>query len=243
MLGWFRWYGRRYLAKHFHSVRVSQSGADVTSIKGPVVIYLNHASWWDPMVCLSLSSRLFAERSSYAPIDAKALNKYRFFRHLGFFGVEQGTARGAVHFLRTASCVLAEPNAVLWLTPQGRFADVRERPLGFRDGLAALARREPQATFLPLAIEYSFWEERLPEVLARFAEPVSLSGDPNDAERLERALELNLASLAVESIRRHPADFTCVIRRRTGVAPAYDLWRKLSAWSRGHTLNLQHGIK
>ena len=58
---------------------------------------------------------------------------------------------------------------MLFLTPQGKFADVRA-PLVFAPGLEHLAARAPRAHFLPLAIEYTFWEERKPEVLLAFGQ-------------------------------------------------------------------------
>ena len=84
------------------------------------------------------------------------------------FGVEQDTPRGALTFLRTARALLASSQNAVWLTPQGRFMDVRERPLRLKDGLGALATREPSAAFIPLAIEFAFWTESRPEILVSF---------------------------------------------------------------------------
>src|SRR5579859_5789895 len=53
LLRWFTWYSRRYVRRHFHSVRVSRSGLPPAS-KLPLVIYSNHAAWWDALVCLVL---------------------------------------------------------------------------------------------------------------------------------------------------------------------------------------------
>ena len=101
-------------------------------------------------------------------MDADALRRYRIFERLGVFGIEPGTMRGAREFLRTSRSILARPRTALWITPQGRFADARERPPGIQPGVAHLARRLEQAVILPLALEYPFWEERHPEALARF---------------------------------------------------------------------------
>ena len=70
-------------------------------------------------------------RALYTPIDADMLARYRMFAKLGFFGVEQRNRRGAVQFLRTSEVILQSPNHVLAVTPQSRFADVRERPVRF----------------------------------------------------------------------------------------------------------------
>ena len=97
----------------------------------PPVIYVNHASWWDPLVLLLLTHQLYPGRKFFAPMDAKALERYGFFRRIGCFGVELGSLRGAKQFLGASLAALGLPDGGLCVTPQGRFADVRERPVRF----------------------------------------------------------------------------------------------------------------
>ena len=214
----------------------------------PLVIFVNHASWWDPLVCLLLQNLLFPGRRAFAPIDAAALARYRFFSRLGFFGVEQNSRRGALQFLRAAGAVLQQPDTVLWLTPQGHFCDVRERPLRFKDGLGHLASRVERAVFLPLAIEYVFWEERCPEVLARFGDPVRVE-DTLAAGRapawwtslFEQRLEHAQDGLAMIARRRTSEDFRILLRGGSGVGFFYDVWRRLCARFRGEDFKPEHG--
>ena len=231
LLNWFTWSSRRYLRRHFHSLRVSRSGPPPASAL-PLVLYSNHASWWDPLVCLVLKREFFPERRAFAPIDAAALERYRMFRKFGFFGVEQGARRGAVQFLRTAEAVLREPNHILALTPQSRFADARERPVRFQGGLGHLATRLQRAAFVPMAAEYVFWEERLPEILVRFGEPVEIQppeGAAFDAKYwttlFEQKLTATQEALSVEAQRRNPDDFQMVLRGGAGQGGVYDWWR------------------
>jgi 1-acyl-sn-glycerol-3-phosphate acyltransferase len=210
------------------------------------VLFVNHASWWDPLICLLLDRRYFPDREASAPIDARALTQYRFFERLGFFGVEQGTRRGAITFLRTAEARLARPRATLWLTPQGRFADVRERPVRFAAGLGHLASRAPHACYVPVALEYPFWEESRPEALVRFGEPVALPPgiQANEASaRLESALATTQDALAEEALLRQPDRFACLLAGGAGVGGIYDLWRRLRAWARGRSFRAEHGTK
>jgi 1-acyl-sn-glycerol-3-phosphate acyltransferase len=138
----------------------------------PVAVFANHASWWDPLVCLLLAAEYFPGRASFAPIDARALQRYRLLERFGFFPVEVRSARGAAAFVQNASTILESPKRILWLTPQGKFTDVRERPVSFQRGLAHLAGRVGPSVFLPIALEYTFWEERTPEVLLAFGTPL-----------------------------------------------------------------------
>ena len=43
-----------------------------------------------------------------------------------------------MRFLEVSTRLLADPNRMLWVTAQGRFADPRLRPLGLRGGVAHL---------------------------------------------------------------------------------------------------------
>lgn len=249
-LRWFTWYSRRYCRRHFHSLRVSRSGLPPELPTLPLVIYSNHASWWDALVCLVLKDELFGAHTAFAPIDAAMLQRYKFFGRLGFFGVEQNTRRGAMQFLRVSEVILQSPRHLLALTPQGRFADARERPVRFAAGLGHLAARESPAVFVPLAIEYVFWEERLPEILVRFGEPVVTGGRHRARRRPEawtRFLEWELArtqdGLAAESQRRCPEDFETLLRGGAGQGGIYDLWRVLKAAWRGEPFQKEHGNK
>ena len=94
--------------------------------------------------------------------------EYGFFERIGVFGVEPDSPRGAAAFLRAATEMLSRPDRLLLITAQGRFTDLRERPLGLRPGVARLAEVAPDARFLPLAVEYAFWTERGAEALAAF---------------------------------------------------------------------------
>lgn len=247
-LRWFSAYGERYLARHFHALRLRQTPPPTGSL--PLVIYLNHASWWDPMICLALRTRLYRDRNSYAPIDAAALEKYAFFRKLGFFPVEQQTARGATQFLRQATTILSSDNSILWLTPEGQFRDVRDRTTSFRPGMAHLAARVEAATYLPLAIEYVFWEERQPEACLNFGEPLRLTNEEAKQmgtatvnqlfeTRLRKAQE-ELAHLVVE---RDATAFTTLERHRAGVGGVYDVWRRFKSFRRHEAFQPQHGTQ
>ena len=250
LLKWFTWYSRRYIRRHFHSLRVSLSGLPPETHGLPIVIYSNHASWWDALVCLVLKDEFFGDRTAFAPIDAAMLERYRMFGKLGFFGVQQHTRRGAIQFLRTAEAVLQSPQNLLAITPQSRFADARERPIRFEAGLGHLATRVRRALFVPFAAEYVFWEERLPEILVRFGEPVEIQGGRNaafDAKYFTTLFEQKLTAtqnaLAADAQRRNPADFQMVLRGGAGQGGIYDLWRSFKAKLRGETFRKEHGDK
>jgi phytoene desaturase len=245
LLRLFTRYVRRYLTRNFRALRLSRGGRPEVPAEGPLVIVLNHPSWWDPLVAIVLKD-LFPRHSHYAPIGAAALGRYRFFERLGFFGVEQGTRQGALAFLRTGAAVLARPDTALWVTAQGRFTDPRERPVRLRPGVAHLLRRLEGGVVLPLALEYPFWEERYPEALARFGTPVPIGrGRDRPVDdwlgRIEAGLGATQDALAAEARRRDPKAFEVLVGGKAGVGGVYDLWRRLRAWLRGGRFRSAHG--
>ena len=244
LLRGFRRYARRYVRRHFHAVRLAKAGAAFPPPGEPVLIVLNHPSWWDPLVGLVLSEA-YAERDQFAAIDVFAVNQYRFLARLGFIGVDPTSLRGAADFLRVGRAVLSKPDRVFWVTAQGRFADVRERPLALRSGVGHLAARLERGVVVPLALEYAFWDERTPEALARYGEPIRVADHPGlDGKAwtrlVEESLTRTLDALNADAVSRDPARFDSVLGGRAGVGGVYDLWRRAKALVRGERFDPSH---
>ena len=239
----FGWYLRWYFFRRFHAVRVSRTGLPRVAPGRPLIIYGNHPSWWDPALYLLLRAKLLPERSGFGPMDAASLQKYGVLRRMGVFGVDLESSRGAAQFLTTALAILARPGASLWITAEGHFTDPRQRPIVLRPGLAHLARRVPGAVILPLAVEYSFWNESKPEALARFGDPIDAGRDRSVAEwtaHLEAELTRTMDVLTAESMRRDPRLFVPLVRGGAGVGGIYDLFRRARAWSAGRRFDPRH---
>jgi hypothetical protein len=175
-------------------------------------------------------------------MDADALKKYPILRRIGIFPVEMASARGAAQFLRTSQAILAS-GGVVWITPQGRFADPREVPLGFKPGLGALAARVPGLRLVPLAIEYTFWDERLPETLLGLGKAVEVeagAGADGATKELEAALEAAMAELRGAAMGREPAMFRVLLTGQRGTGGIYGVGRRLRSWVTGKPLVTDH---
>ena len=230
---------RRHLRRHFRSV-MTQNVERLQHANGPLIVYLNHASWWDPMVCILLARTLLPERSHYAPIDAESLKKYPILRKIGMFPVELASVRGAAEFLSRSQAILRS-GGVLWLTPQGQFADVRE-PVHFKGGLAALAARLPDVSLVPLAMEYPFWNERLPEALVRFGEPfaVGVVDAAVTQFQAEEVLRVEMQELKKVSCARDANSFSVLLSGGRGIGSAYAIPMRLRALLTGRKFNPDH---
>ncbi|AMV39152.1 lysophospholipid acyltransferase family protein [Planctomyces sp. SH-PL62] len=243
----FRKYARRFIARNFHALRVDREGPFSEPPPGPVVVVMNHSSWWDPMTALVLSESFGASRAHYAPMDEGGVRQYPILERIGLFGIELESARGGIAFLRRCSAILSRPESVLWITPQGRFVDVRDRPVRFKEGLGRLLHRTSRATVVPLAIEYTFWNDRRPEILARFGPWTSIEErGPESAASWTRSLEAALGEvqdgLAEASRLRDPLRFETLIQGSSGVGGVYDLGRRLRSAFQGDRFTSEHQI-
>ncbi len=106
---------------------------------GPLIVVANHPSWWDPLIGLVLTDVHARLAHPFRPDRRQGLDQYPFLERLGFFGVETGTTRGSLAFLRQSLAILAHPEAALWITAQGEFVDPRDRPVRLKQGIGHLA--------------------------------------------------------------------------------------------------------
>jgi hypothetical protein len=89
-------------------------------------------------------------------------------------------------------------------------------------------------------------EERYPEALARFGDPISIGdGSRHSVEewlgRIESALTGTMDALAQDSVRRNAQAFQTLLGGSAGVGGIYDLWRRLKAWLAGKRFVPEHG--
>ena len=243
LFGLFGWYLRWYFWQNFHAVRVSRAGLPVLPAGRPAIIFTNHPSWWDPALFILLSNTLLRGRIGFGPMEAASLGKYGVLAKMGVFGIDLESPRGAARFMAVSRRVLSNPATVLWITAEGKFTDARSRPVRLRPGIAHLARRHPEAVLVPMAIDYTFWNERKPEALIRFGSPIEAAGDRGVGawtELLEAELTRAMDALATDSATRNPALFESLLLGRGGVGGIYDLWRRIRGAIGGRRVQLSH---
>ncbi len=235
---------RRMFRKHFASVHAVKGSVDILRAlnrrEGAAIVALNHSSWWDPLVCVLLAKRLTPKRTNAAPMDIEQLRRFKFMRKIGIFGVSPDDPRSLPRMLRhVKERFEREPRCTLWITPQGEFRDVRDE-IVLRPGVGALAVKANEVREIPvlaLAIEYTFWEDKRPEVFVR-VERVAPPDVPDFAPRterieawtneIERVMRENQAALAQIVMERDPRPFEVVLGGKEGANhPLYDLWLRL----------------
>lgn len=244
-------YVARLFRKKFHSVRIVKGGVDrlsaLNTINTPTIVMLNHSSWWDPLVCVLLGSRLLPDRTGFGPMDIAMLRKFGIFKKLGLFGVDPDDPAALKPML--AYCLdrfKRDRKPTMWVTPQGRFSDVRDE-IVLRPGTAAIAARACRASVngneagtsassgdslrvIAIAVEYVFWIEQSPEVLLRIVEvkPPTSTTTAGWHRALTNAMRANAAELATCVRARDPDAFENLFATKaSSTNPFYDLWLRV----------------
>lgn len=246
--GGFHGFLTPFLKRHFHAIAIDrQTRCDHADLgDSPVIVYANHPSWWDPLIAHFLNRQLFPGRQFYAPIDAAALQQYRVFSKLGFYGVQLESTRGAAAFLKQSKAILSHGDTVIWMTPEGRFCDARDHSAELMPGLAHLCTKMEDGFVIPLALEYVFWEERLPVCLAKTGSPIRVAECPTwDKPQWRRLLAERLRqtqnSLSPLAIDRNSQPFENLLSGRAGAGLVYDSFRRIKALLTGQRFRSQHG--
>jgi hypothetical protein len=111
-------------------------------------------------------------------------------------------------------------------------------------GLAHLAATSPNTTFVPLALEYPFWEEAKPMIAARFGKPMCFpkgTSKSECAQHVFESLRTTQKELARSVMRREFSEFEFLLPPRAQRQSWYDTLRASKAWFKGRTFDPSHG--
>lgn len=233
----FAWYSRRLVRRRFHAMRLAEDAcpAGLDADARPLLVALSHSSWWDPIAAVLLKQELFPSRSSCSPMDRAQLERFGLLRSLGIFGIDPDDPQAMGPMVTYIEERMREhPRPTLIITPQGRFADPRS-PLEVRPGLAMVAARLSRMGAVPrviaMSLEYTFWIDQRPELLARVCD-VPGPASPQRATAWQRQIEAGMASNAAALCRfamaRSGDGMRTLIGARSGaVHPVFDAWARL----------------
>lgn len=213
-LRWAHWLAQRSVRKQFASVRVSRRGLPPQLPDRPVLVYCNHSSLWTPAVGLVLAMKYWPSWRHYGPSNGLWMHP-RLPVRAGFFSIDQGR-RGARQFMTAGRSMLAVPGSMLWVAGSPQPTDPRTRPPVIDLAITHLARKMPDITLLPVAMEHPYWDHAQPETLVRFGEPINTQDVGKRTidgwqTLLQRRLQTVMERLGEEAGDHLPGDFDTVI--------------------------------
>lgn len=234
--GMFERHARSLFRRRFHAVRFVSDTlpvlSDVAEDPRPLIIAMNHSSWWDPLVLLVLRREYLSDRVPLAPMDREQLEKFGFLRRIGIFGVDPDDGASLEAMGEYVGAHLRETErAAFMITPQGRFADPRT-PVRIRPGVSSIAagavRDGLEPSVVSLSIEYAFWLEKKPEVFLRVERCAGGHATTTGWHReISEKMQRNADVLADLVIARDAAPFSTVSGGGGGVNPIVDLLLRL----------------
>jgi 1-acyl-sn-glycerol-3-phosphate acyltransferase len=210
---WFSRVAKGRIHDRFDVLVSGLERARSVAAEGPVLFVVNHTAWWDALVILHLSRHVLGV-DAYAMMDAKNLRAMPFFGLVGAFGVDLEDPRDGASSIRYAARLLDGARRVVWIFPQGRERPINERPLGFRQGSAAVARVAHRARVVPVALRYEQGERERPELLIAFGEPLVHERDlERGREAQERAVVTLLEDIDATILRGDRPGFDVLFRK------------------------------
>lgn len=211
----------------FERVWVQTHGPLPTPADGPLIVYLNHPSWWDGYMALLVARHVLNRRySNYLMMEEPQLRSYRFFTWCGCFSVDRHDPRSAARSVAYISHILRERRGrALYIFPQGVLTPNDQRPLVLYPGVAHIVKRVGEAVLLPAVLRYEFRGEQRPEAFISVG-PAHSASAATDARKLTNDVAGRLTSHADalrEAVVNEQLDgFRPLLHGRPGVNRVFD---------------------
>ncbi len=228
------------LKQQFHHVLLQQFGPLPRPDTGPLLLYLNHSSWWDGYLMMLCHRRLLGRRfSSYLLMEEKQLRSYRFFSWCGAFSVNRHNPADVQQSLDYITGLLRERrDRALFIFPQGKIVHPDRRPLETYPGVARIALALDHVTLCPVAFRYEFGGRQKAEAYIRigpswrFEAASAADRDPQQLlNRITNDLAAQCDALREDVVAGRRQRFAPLLRGNRGIDERFDvllkLWRRV----------------
>jgi chlorobactene lauroyltransferase len=235
----YRLFARRSLARTFDTVWLQHHGPLPAPAGGPLVLYLNHSSWWDGYLMYVIHRVVLrGQFDVHLLMEEKQLRAYRFFTWSGAFSVNRNDPDDSLRSQQYAASLLrggSRPRA-LFIFPQGKIVPADRRPLVSFPGIARIIALADPVTLCPVALRYEFLGQQWPHAFIRLGpthhavEPANIAATMADVTaRLTEACD----ALREDVLGLRLDRFRPLLRGRLGIDKRFDNVRKLLPGSRG----------
>lgn len=162
------------------------------------VYFANHNMWWDGLLPLFLSRKVF-KQNARAFMEDKQMQKYSFFSKIGAFSVDLSNPRSALRSLRFAVDSMNRSSPCLFIYPEGELTPVLNAKPVFQNGLAWLYQNmDSNVDFVPIAFYSHIFRDSKPELYIYIGEAMKLDAKLSKNE-LTAEFEQAVLRLLVET--------------------------------------------
>lgn len=192
----FAVYNRNLLKRRFHSLNVlGLDSFEKRNKNFPLIIYINHSSWWDGLVIFEILKRFDFE--NYVMMEEKQLKKLWLFRKLGAFSVIRENPREAVKSIIYATSKLKNnAQTTLVIFPQGKIFPNDLRPIKFYSGVSRIVEKVKICNILPIGFRYESINYFKPQIFVNIGEMNFINTDENfNYKTFTNDLELDMTKL------------------------------------------------
>ena len=226
-------FARWSLWRSFHRVWLQSHGPLPDPRGGPLVLYLNHSSWWDGYLMYVIHRVVLRGRfDAHLLMEERQLRAYRFFTWSGAFSINRHDPEDSRRAQAYAAGLLRggrRPRAI-FIFPQGRIVPQDRRPLVTYPGIARIVAQAGPVTLCPVALRYEFLGEQWPHAFIRIG-PAHRPVDPADVEGTLAEVTLRLTA-ACDALRDDVVGgrleaYRPLLRGRAGIDQRFDTMRRL----------------
>ena len=188
----WHFYIKKALERRFYSIRVKHpEHFDMRDKSAACIFYTQHTCWWDGLIGYCLYTFLFKEKTNMMVED---LLSFPLLRYVGAFSIDKKSPKSILRSMQYAVDFLTNERTSLWMFPQGVIKPPNHRPLELQKGIAYLAQKVDKVNLIPIAIQYPFLRQGLPEVMVDIGKPIVVNGNINK-ENFTDFVEKDLTNL------------------------------------------------
>ncbi|MDD3593447.1 MAG: 1-acyl-sn-glycerol-3-phosphate acyltransferase [Candidatus Gastranaerophilales bacterium] len=168
------------ISRRFYSIRIKNlKHYDAIDPDAATIFYAQHNCWWDGIIGYYLCRNILKVPMN---IMVEDLIKFPLLANVGAFSVDKKSPKSTLHVVNYCADFLTKEKINLWLFPQGVIKPPNHRPLEFQKGLTYIAQKCKKINLIPVAVQYPFVRQGLPEVLIDMGKPIFLDKDINRSE-------------------------------------------------------------
>lgn len=226
-------FARWSLRSSFDRVWLQTHGPLPEPADGPLLLYLNHSSWWDGYLMYVIHRVVLRGRfDAHLLMEERQLRAYRFFTWSGAFSINRHDPEDVARSQAYAANLLrggARPRA-LFIFPQGKIVPQERRPLVTYPGVARIIALAGPLTLCPVALRYEFLGQQWPHAFIRLG-PAHRAANPDDIEGTLAEVTARLTA-ACDALRDDVVGggldaYTPILRGRRGIDQTFDALLRL----------------